>query len=286
MVPGWPGLGHIYSIEESFINLEKDFALVYWNLRGAGTSRGTPPSDSITIAQMEEDLDLLIETLLMKYDHSSIFLAAHSFGANLTGNYLTERLLRREVAGFISIDGNLDRIHMHERMRTEVLDYAAQRTDNPYWKEAYDYCLEPPVPPADYNPVYDYADTADIISMQNDLQKMYLDIMLKSFTQKYGNTELIATQLGGYDSVFSGPFSQRVEQLDTIDLPVLLLHGKYENTGLGRENAEHLLSQFSTPVENKGYVMFEESGHFPYRTEPEKFSQSIRDFINKIQGRI
>jgi len=86
--------------------LEEDYAMVYWDQRNSGLSRGEWDISKITIDQHIDDVDQMIELIKFKFgDDSSIFLVGHSWGAYLGQAYLLDPLHQSKVKAWINIDG-------------------------------------------------------------------------------------------------------------------------------------------------------------------------------------
>jgi alpha-beta hydrolase superfamily lysophospholipase len=63
--------------------LEKEFAFVYWDQRGQGTSQGHYSKPENIVELMASDIVALVDVLKEKYgDDINLFLMGHSFGAN------------------------------------------------------------------------------------------------------------------------------------------------------------------------------------------------------------
>jgi len=286
--PGWPGLGLIYSIEESFLALEKDFALVYWNYRGSGSSRGSLPQGEITMEEIIQDLGILKDVITEKYQSPDIYLLAHSFGGTVAGNYLAASEFNHGIRGLISLDSSLDRLQFMKHVRDLVVGLAEQSSDQKFKEEVLALYK---TDPDNHSAFFPYARERRILDPLLDKTRFFGNILGQSFVQSFGNTEIITTQFGAFDKLYvTDDFPETIDEdiyvkdLEKITIPVILLHGMLKHEGLGQENAAHVLALLGTSATQKKYIMFEKSGHFLYVTEPEKFSKSVKSFIRETQG--
>src|SRR5690349_17685401 len=60
--------------EPFFGEIEKNFAMVYWNQRAAGESQGNVKPRQMNIAQFVEDTEKVVALINKLYDHPRIFL--------------------------------------------------------------------------------------------------------------------------------------------------------------------------------------------------------------------
>lgn len=95
--------------------------------------------------------------------------------------------------------------------------------------------------------------------------------------------ELLSKRLGGFSSRHQAAFRQEMPslrlpgRLREISLPTLVIVGRHDRAipaKYGRPLAEHIVGA--------RLIEFEESGHFPYEEEPERFKAVVSDFAERL----
>jgi pimeloyl-ACP methyl ester carboxylesterase len=82
---GGPGTPEFAVLQESDLNLEKNFVVVYWDQRGAGLSYASDiPAATMNVDQLIEDTKELSEILKTRFDEEKLFLMGHSWGGDLS----------------------------------------------------------------------------------------------------------------------------------------------------------------------------------------------------------
>jgi len=282
LVPGWPGLGLVYAAEEAFQNLESEYKMVYWNLRGAGSSRGNPSLESYTLSRQAQDLGLVVESLKHRYGNQKIYLLGHSFGGFIAAEYMAGEGSTQNITGFIAMETILKRKMFIEWTRDRVLEYALGMKGDPYWDSAYTELLNTPADEKAENidRIFSYAGEASIFE-KIDYSPFYMNILAETFKGNCGNMEVLITQFGGY-ARFYKEIHIDFERLSEIFLPTLIIHGIPEKKGFGRDAALTIHDELGTPINQKKYVIFDKSGHLPYVTEPKRLVSEINSFIRQI----
>jgi len=279
--PGWPGVGLIYSVNEAFQELEKNYALVYWNYRGAGASKGNPGLENYSMTQFTDDTDLLVDTLNKLYGNPDLFMMGHSFGGEISGNYLLRPDRHAKIRSYIGVDPAMDVRLLYRKMLDAVIAYAETRRSEPYWDEAYLWCRGvEDLTNFNRDILQEYSVKSGIIKYVGDHTSWYPQIFAKSFSEAYGNTSLLMTQFWAYDSFYDP--RAHVEGLEAISLPVLIICGKFENGGYSRDVMDEIALRLSTPEADKKVIQFENSGHLPFLSEPALFYETVHNHIQKV----
>jgi proline iminopeptidase len=79
------------------------------------------------------------------------------------------------------------------------------------------------------------------------------------------------------DEILADPPWNAEDQLDTIDTPTLVLCGRHDTQCPLRWS-----ELISNRVAGSELVVFEESGHFPFEEEPERFRASVGAFLDSL----
>ena len=68
-------------------------------------------------------------------------------------------------------------------------------------------------------------------------------------------------------------------RLAEIDVPTLIVAGRYDGMAAGQEREIH------AGIPNSELVVFEESSHYPFAEEPDLFLATLDDFLARVEGR-
>lgn len=107
MLHGGPGGESLIYKELNLLEqIERDFAVVYYDQRCAGSSQGNCSFFDLTVADYVTELELAVDFIQDKYGaDASIFLMGHSWGGMLTYSYLIKDQNQEELKGAIIVDG-------------------------------------------------------------------------------------------------------------------------------------------------------------------------------------
>lgn len=127
--------------------LEKEYAVVYWDQRHAGMSKGKVDPNTSRVEDFARDLEMVINEVTSRYSVDSLFIMGQSFGHAVSINYLTDldnwRDNQLKVSGYIDYKGNHEQNMPYQIAREKMLDLANENIDNEidldYWKEILDY---------------------------------------------------------------------------------------------------------------------------------------------------
>lgn len=267
--------------------LEQEFAFVYWDQRGQGTSQGHYSKPENIIELMASDIVALIDVLKEKYGEDiDLFLMGHSFGGMLGLEALLRQGLQSEISGWISLSGAHDFI-LTRQTRTIILYGVASEQINignsiMQWEEIQEEMegLDP-VSDDDYN---------TILGLVPRAMKLIEDDGVVTSDKPdglVGNTIFQNNPITWQIShLFNQPVNYAIENnyslsdlLPQLTIPSLWLYGKYD---------------FSVPVYvgidgyqkagslNKEFIMFEESMHHLHYTQYGDFAEDVYSFINGI----
>lgn len=270
-----------------FNQLQKSFAVVYWEQRCAGASQGNCNFDNLSLDQYTNDLEELI--VLLKNIYSSdikIFLVGHSWGGSLGILYLSTNQNQSNISGWIEVAGghNVPRIVELEReMVNEVgnrqIDIGNNIND---WEEIISKANS-----------LNLSHEDDIFEM-NRLSRRSEELMqnvdsvnskINTFTLLdyfFSPLDIHAASINSTNTVIA--LQEEIAclnltgRLSTITIPTLMIWGKYDfrvPPGFGVEELENYGS------ENKKIEILGMSAHFCQWNEPESFTELIRAFIEE-----
>lgn len=267
-----------------FKSFEDQYLVVYWDQRGSGASLGNIKDEDIKVDKFVEDTHILINILKKKYSDRGIFLLGHSWGGTLGTYYLTAHPTDNNVKGWIYVAGGHNNKTAKALSIDYVLKYAEEQinsnTDVTYWKEVKDWYNKNPKITAEnisthsgyvtkakgYYHKKEFSDKsgADWFTQPNSLYAMAI------------NSNKIPKLL---PEIFDNDLT---DKMSNITVPTIILWGKYDGT-LPLPMAQDAYDAIGTSTSNKSIVIFEESAHYPFVEENEKFVTALKDFLNKYK---
>jgi pimeloyl-ACP methyl ester carboxylesterase len=257
---GGPGMPAMYLAHDFQRELEKDFVIVHWDRRGAGKSYAAGVEGELTVRQTLDDTYELTRLLQKRFGQRRIYLVGHSAGTYLGMLAVWEH--PEYYAAYIGIG----QISMSPRRVLEVQkEFLLQKA-----RESGDSVL--------------------VMNLQSESVKIREDELFRYGAELYKSTSFWPLLLTGlrapeytftdainvkkgadlvnrkmvYD-VISGPLAEHVQH---VDIPIFFFLGRHDYTTPSTLAAEYLDS-LKCPC--KRLVWFENSAHFPFYEEPEKF---------------
>ncbi len=254
VVHGGPGLDHSY-LQPGLDALAIRNTLVYYDQRGTGRSVAALDSTAINLDAFIEDIDALRETL--GYERVSVL--AHSWGALLAIEYAARH--PEAVRGLILMNpvepGTRFREQLESRQRSTRTAEDSTELATLTALEGFE-ARDPSTLSQYYRVVFRQTlrDRARVGELQLDLAES---------TAKNGPdvARLIGTSIGPLDWW---------DRLSTIQVPTLVLHGRYDVLPYAMSQA--LAAAF--PV---GRVVMLESGHFPYLEARDALLSAVSSFF-------
>ena len=268
--------------------LEEHFAVVYWDQRGQGNSRGNNHHEQLDIDLLLDDLDKLIALLKNQYGSEiSLFLYGHSWGGTYGSKYLMDKDRQDQFKGWIESNGahdipkiNREAISMFLTIGQEEINRGNNVSD---WQE-----------------IVDFAKGIDTTNITVDDGGQI---------NQYGHKaeELLADKLGDDSGVFRmpvrnpcDPLSSSIagnrtsnilvqngiedialtDSLNRIKIPSLILSGKYDFVvppQLGIDASKEIDASLVV------FKLYEKSGHSPMNHEATEYANDIIEFVNRYR---
>lgn len=293
-IQGGPGLNTIDFAAVDYAgwkkNLEKNYALAYWDQRGTGNSQGVYELESVNLKQYLIDLRKIVLFLKNQYPENEIYLFGHSFGGWLSYLYLRDYADAPIVAGAIAANAPFTTDHNEERwlFRHDFLLNTAQSKiaageDVDYWKEALEWAETHPVLEARedqrqwsrfvYNGLTDY-------EVEPPLG---LGVILKAVFFSSINIFPTLLNVEKLDAVADRLFKDQagiklLEEVDQIKAPLLLITGRFDDIA-PPEELEYAFEGLGSA--NKQLVILPEAGHDSFLNQPEMFQEALDYFLNR-----
>jgi proline iminopeptidase len=254
LMHGGSGLDHTY-FRPWLDTLSDQVQLIYYDQLGQGRSTRPESYEGISMGTWADEADALRASL----GHERIILLGHSFGGFIAQEYALRH--GEHLDGLILCD------------TAPVLDYQdvimanAQSRGTPEQVQAVIAGLSAPV-----------ADDASF-------QKLWTTI-LPLYFNKYDPK--VGAKMDEASEYSAGAFNQGMgvclptfnvlSRLGEITVPTLVMAGRYDWITPPAQGTERL----HAGLPNSKLVIFEESGHFPFIEEHEKFVYAIRDWLNSL----
>jgi pimeloyl-ACP methyl ester carboxylesterase len=284
VVHGGPGDNAIdYRDEYVKSNVEKEFAMVYWDQRLSGSTQGN--ATEIDISLYKNDLKKVIQLLHFRYGSSKeIYLFGHSWGGLLAPYFIEQDNNQDMVKGWIQVDG-VHNFTMNDSLtHNMLLNYAKNEIlagkNMVKWQEIQDYCNTHA-----FNESLDVSNQLNIYAWLG--QTLIENIQAPASQSLYyrataNNASVISQTINGEISYRKRINKQAYnlsisENLYKIKLPTLLLWGRHDficPIGLTDDIKKYI---GSIDVTEK---TFEKSGHSPMLNEPAAFWTEVITWVN------
>ena len=284
---GGPGIGaHRYSGFQTN-QLQKPYAMAYWDQRDAGSAAGNSNFGELTLDLMIEDLEKLIAVLQHRYGSDvKIFLMGHSFGGLLGSGFLVKGDNQKNIKGWIEVDGAHDYPETNILSRQKLIDSSTTEIARgkyvAEWTEIKNYCES-------HQPNVSLDVSYKINVYAHDVEK-YVDINHTSSPLESGNeSSLLSFGINLYhiyNTAQGKKFLQSLEdvsftnQLYKIKIPSLLIWGQYDfnvPAGSGYNALNNLGSAY------KHLFIMPHSGHTPMNGDTDLFAQTVIDFVEAVK---
>jgi len=271
---GGPGMPSMYLAHKFQPPLERGFVVVHWDRRGAGkTYTETTPPESMTVTQEVSDTVELVNLLRARFGQSKVYLVGHSYGSYL-GMIVAQRhpeLFHAYVGiGQLAYEGRWNSDLQDRWLR----DQATRRGNTRLVRE-----LDAHSPIDREKWLFRYGGALHrgrsfLTLLRTGLQAPEYTLQDALNVRKGVN---FTHQHLRYDAI-RGELADAVPR---VDLPVYFFTGRYDLTD-PFENTEEYAARLQAP--SKRVVWFEESAHFPFLEEPERFAREMDRVRTDTQG--
>ncbi len=265
---GGPGMPAMYLAHAFQRPLEEDFVVVHWDQRGAGKSfrKGMDPAQ-ISTSQLVADAEAVIAYLQSTLGADKVYLVGHSHGS-----YIGALLAARRpalVQAFIGVGQVADMTR-----EIEIQDAYLRR-------QMTGLGLPSDTPLTDANREDFLFKTGSEIHNATSFAPLILTGLL---APEYSLSDVMKVKDG---SAFSSKHMKR----DLIDGPLLANVTRFEMPVYFFMGAHDLVTPVSLAQEYfelvdapaKSWVEFENSAHFPFFEEPEKFAEMMARVVEETQ---
>ncbi len=267
--------------------LENDFAFAYWDQRGSGLSMGNPDPSTFTLEQFVDDLDLVIETIKVRYDNPRIVFYGISWGGALGSAYLSTKNYQEKIDGFICMDSGHNLVEGLPKSVVFVKEYAQEQIDNgidiDYWTEARNWCATAP----DMTVKENYFKYDGYLSNTNAYR----------FNPNQEVQGPVVGALGTMNSylslaiLFNGQYLAKrfnilelnlSKDMERIKIPSMVIWGRHDGVNTIEMGFDAFNSIGGQNFQDKEMVILENSAHEGYMEEQDLFIHTFRRFVNGL----
>ena len=262
---GGPGMPMMYLAHEFQGPLEKHFTVVQWDRRGAGKtySRNIPSNESMNVNQIINDAFALIDTIKKRYKQDKIILVGHSFGTYIGSIMVSKR--PDLFSAYVSIGQVVD------NEKSLILQEAFIREQaEKFGRSEIISALEKPTKPGFENWLFEFG--GELKESKSFFPLIWSGLQAPEYklseTLDVANGSSFSSSKMKYNVLSNSILNEITE----YKIPVYFFTGKSDYT----TPHELVLNYFETiTAPKKEIVYFENSAHFPFFEEPEKFSNEI-----------
>lgn len=255
--------------------LEDRFTVVQWDQRGAGKSYSEDiPSGSMTLEQILSDTVELIDMLRDRFGKEKVYIAGHSWGS-IVGMHLIKSFPEK-IAGFVGIGQVVD----FQRSVEAAYDFALESAKAQNLSELVEELNGMGRPPFD---------DAKITAIRKIVERfgggLYSLISFREIAsecKEYSQQDIMNVANGmdfSGQHLWSTVLETEFLSKDTVfDVPIYLLNGRHDyQTPLCL--VEEFYNKLAVP--KKKLVVFENSAHFPFIEEREKFCKELIGILDQ-----
>ena len=262
---GGPGMPAMYLAHAFQRPLEEHFVVVHWDQRGAGKSFYEDiPIETMNVEQFISDTVELTQMLKERFGHEKIYLVGHSWGSYL-GMLVAERYPELFHA-YIGIGQVADEKSRVNQIQDEFIRQQAQAENN---QEALTDLRNNPEATREKWLFY-YGGELHGAQDFTPLLKTGLR------SPEYSLFDALRIQPGvsfsGVNMKYNAIDGSIMDTITRIDIPVYLFTGRHDYT-TPFSLIETYYEQLEAPT--KRLVWFEQSAHFPFFEEPERFTEEM-----------
>lgn len=271
--------------------IEKEFAMVYYDQRASGSSRGNLDDSTLNVTQLVEDLEKLIELLQVRYGEDiKIVLAGNSWGGFLGFAFLVKADNQEKVAAWIEIDGINDYELNNKFAVVAMRDLASKMIAEEVLVDKWESLLDQlsvydtaTVQLSDRGGIYDLIDRAELLlRLGGQVKRMVSGTQFDaSFKDNFHLFTKLGNKFPSFNKIQKDAFEIKlIPQLSKLTLPTLFIWGEYDVRDPIAE-AELAYEKISTPESQKEIVILENSEHYVFSRQPEKVADAMIKFIGE-----
>jgi proline iminopeptidase len=279
-----------FNQESPFTVLEEKYAVVYWDQRHSGLSKGNVDPNNSQGDDFGKDLAIVIAELEKRYDIKNRFLIGQSWGHFVASNYLVSledwQSNQEKIDGYIIYKGNHEQGMAYKISRDRILAFAANKIDNEqdveYWQEVVSFYRQR----ANLTEVSDnwkhYEYLYEVMGGSiSSLDRIGSSVKASFFSpfngfKYYFNNRATTRATEFYSRVVTD--QSMAETIHRIDIPTLLIYGRMDIVA-PVEVGEFIYNEIKTNGQDKKLVVLEQSRHGAEYEDRELLQNGVIDFI-------
>ncbi|MCB0523750.1 MAG: alpha/beta hydrolase [Lewinellaceae bacterium] len=267
--------------------LENDYAFAYWDQRGSGLSMGNPDPGTFTVEQFVDDLDLVVETIRLRYHNPRIVFYGISWGGALGSAYLSTSNYQDKIDGFICMDSGHNLVEGLPKSVVFVKEYAQQQIDQgidiAYWTEARDWCATVP----DMTEKDNYFKYDDYLTNTNAYRKDPNQEVQGPEVGALGTMNSYLSLAIFFNGQYLAPRFNILElnlsaDMARIKTPSIVIWGRHDGVNTIEMGYDAYNSIGGPGFQDKEMVILENSAHEGYIEEQELFISTFRGFVDSL----
>jgi len=255
--------------------LERDFVVVHWDRRGAGKtySKDTPP-ESLSVSHEVSDTVELVNLLRTRFGQSKVYLVGHSYGSYL-GMIVAQRhpeLFHAYVGiGQLAYGGKRNTVIQDRWIREQ----ARRRGNKELVRE-----LDAHGPINREKWLFRYG--GELYHGRSFIPLLLIGLRAPEYTLREAFDVRKGVNFTHRNLRFDAIEGELADAIPRVELPVYFFTGRHDFTD-PFENTEEYAAKLQAP--RKQIVWFDESAHFPFLEEPEKFAREMRGVRAETEGK-
>lgn len=266
---GGPGMPLMYLAHEFQRPLEESFSVVQWDRRGAGKTftRNLASKESMNVRQLIDDAYELIDILRNSYHKDKIVLVGHSFGTYLGSIMVKEKpeLFEAYISIGQVVDEKKARVLQKDFIRKKALKYD-RRDIIESMENKEGISLE--------NWLFEFG--GELKDSKSFLPLLWSGLKAPEYTLKDALNVGKGSSFSSYHMKYNVLENSIYEEIRDYSVPVYFLVGRSDYT-----TPHHLIVEYFNLINapHKELIYFENSAHFPFYEEPEKFSRTLKKIL-------
>jgi pimeloyl-ACP methyl ester carboxylesterase len=263
---GGPGMPSMYLAHRFQRPLERDFVVVQWDRRGAGkTYRKDTPPELMSVTQEVADTVEVVDLIRSRFGNSKVYLVGHSYGTYL-GMIVAQRF-----PGLFHAYVGIGQLAYSEKRNREVQDHWIRDQARARGDEELLSRLNAKLPIDREKWLFKYGG-----ALYN--KKSFTALLLIGLrAPEYSLMDALKVRRGvnftsknmKYDAIKE----DLIDAVQRLEIPAYFFTGRHDYTD-PFECTEEYAHRLRAPKSE--VVWFEESAHFPFLEEPEKFAREMR----------
>ena len=266
---GGPGMPMMYLAHEFQRPLEEKFTVVQWDRRGAGKtySKNRSSIEDMNVRRIIDDTYALIDTLTNRFQQDQIILVGHSFGTYLGSIISSER--PDLIQAYISIGQVVDDKRA-KNLQEEFIKEEAQKNN----REDIILALSQPDKPDFESWLFEFG--AELKESNSFLPLIWSGILAPEYTLSEALDVGKGSSFSSTHMKYNVLYESILSEIQEYEIPVYFFVGTSDYT-----TPHRLVTEYYELIEapKKEIVYFNNSAHFPFFEEPERFCEEVKRIL-------